>query len=415
MKIKKKLIFIIVFSVFFMITASFEVNAESQTKSNDYPIILVHGLAGWGEGEMLGINYWGGNNDVVALLNNNGHKTYTATVGPVSSNWDRAVELYYYIKGGRVDYGAAHAKENGHDRYGRTFPGIYSEWDNKSKVHLVGHSMGGQTIRVLTELLAKGSAAEQEYYNAHPEEGISPLFEGDKEMIHSVTSIATPHNGSTFADEKEIVSFIKKLILDVAVLSGANRLDSIVYDFKLEQWGLKRNPGETFSSYLDRVMNSSVMESTDISVYDLKTEGAAELNSWVKAQPDVYYFSHTGNASYQSLSGYYYPMVTMNPLLWGASFHMGSYTDNDGPGPIIDREWWPNDGLVNVISSKYPFGRENEPIDDTISKGVWNYYPVQQTWDHLDFIGLSAAHLVSIRKINKFYLDIASQVHGLPE
>ena len=39
------------------------------------------------------------------------------------SNYDRAVELYYYIKGGTVDYGAAHAAKYGHDRYGKTYAG----------------------------------------------------------------------------------------------------------------------------------------------------------------------------------------------------------------------------------------------------------------------------------------------------
>ena len=38
----------------------------------------------------------------------------TAVVGPFSSNWDRAVELFYQIKGGCVDYGAAHAAANNH-------------------------------------------------------------------------------------------------------------------------------------------------------------------------------------------------------------------------------------------------------------------------------------------------------------
>jgi triacylglycerol lipase len=28
------------------------------------------------------------------------HQVMTAAVGPISSNWDRAVELYYQIKGG---------------------------------------------------------------------------------------------------------------------------------------------------------------------------------------------------------------------------------------------------------------------------------------------------------------------------
>lgn len=105
----------------------------SSTSGNDYPIILVHGFAGWGKNEMLGYKYWGGLRDIEAYLNNNGFRTYAATVGPVSSNWDRAVELYYFIKGGTVDYGAAHAKKHNHSRYGRTYPGIYSEWNDDKK------------------------------------------------------------------------------------------------------------------------------------------------------------------------------------------------------------------------------------------------------------------------------------------
>ena len=42
-----------------------------------------------------------------------------ASVSAFGSNYDRAVELYYYIKGGRVDYGAAHAAKYGHERYGK--------------------------------------------------------------------------------------------------------------------------------------------------------------------------------------------------------------------------------------------------------------------------------------------------------
>lgn len=47
-----------------------------------------------------------------------------ASVSAFGSNYDRAVELYYYIKGGRVDYGAAHAAKYGHERYGKHTPAL---------------------------------------------------------------------------------------------------------------------------------------------------------------------------------------------------------------------------------------------------------------------------------------------------
>ena len=59
---------------------------------------------------MAGYKYWGGKNDITNYLKKQGFEVYTASVGPVSSNWDRAVELFYQIKGGQVDYGQDHAK-----------------------------------------------------------------------------------------------------------------------------------------------------------------------------------------------------------------------------------------------------------------------------------------------------------------
>jgi triacylglycerol esterase/lipase EstA (alpha/beta hydrolase family) len=31
---------------------------------NNYPIVLVHGFAGWGPEEIMGYNYWGGFYDI---------------------------------------------------------------------------------------------------------------------------------------------------------------------------------------------------------------------------------------------------------------------------------------------------------------------------------------------------------------
>ena len=68
---------------------------------------------------------------------------------------DRACELYAQISGGTVDYGAVHAEKHGHNRFGRTYSGFAPNWSETNKVHLVGHSMGGQTIRTLVQLLKR--------------------------------------------------------------------------------------------------------------------------------------------------------------------------------------------------------------------------------------------------------------------
>ena len=72
---------------------------------NDHPIILLHGFLGWGREEMSEYYYWGGEMDLQSELINAGYDVHTVSVGPISPNWDRAIEAFYQIKGGQVDYG----------------------------------------------------------------------------------------------------------------------------------------------------------------------------------------------------------------------------------------------------------------------------------------------------------------------
>ena len=48
---------------------------------NHYPIVLVHGLFGWGGTEVLGLNYWGGLSSLRDILNNAGYEVYTPSIG----------------------------------------------------------------------------------------------------------------------------------------------------------------------------------------------------------------------------------------------------------------------------------------------------------------------------------------------
>ena len=123
---------------------------------NNYPIVLVHGFMGWGPGEMGNYNYWGGKKDFISSLKSQGHEVFEVSVGPVSSNWERAIECYYQIKGGQVDYGKRHS-----DKYNviqkpsnKDYTGLYPNWDLNSPIHIIGHSMGGQTARMLQHILS---------------------------------------------------------------------------------------------------------------------------------------------------------------------------------------------------------------------------------------------------------------------
>lgn len=50
---------------------------------NHYPIVLVHGLFGWGGTEVLGLNYWGGFSSLRDILNDAGYEVYTRPSAPL--------------------------------------------------------------------------------------------------------------------------------------------------------------------------------------------------------------------------------------------------------------------------------------------------------------------------------------------
>ena len=144
--------------------------------------IFVHGLSGWGryDAQYSRMPYWGMcNGDLIKHLNANGYHAYAASVAPRGSAWDRACELYAQLMGTRVDYGEAHSKAHGHERYGRKYSEPLCQGFGKRKIHLIGHSHGGQVIRLLTHLLTNGSEDE---INATDPADISPLFKGGKEV-----------------------------------------------------------------------------------------------------------------------------------------------------------------------------------------------------------------------------------------
>jgi triacylglycerol lipase len=389
------------------------------------PIILVHGFLGFGRDELLGpqigFHYWGGFFDIETNLREQGYLTYTASIGPVSSNWDRACELYAQIKGGQVDYGAAHAAKYGHARYGRTYPGFYPEWGQTdpttgriNKVHLIGHSQGGQTVRVLTQLLAEGDSAEQAFF---PADDLSPLFKGQsKPWIASVTTLAAPHDGTTLVTGIINFSpFAENLIKIIIAITGSS--DSTFFDFKLDQWGLKRDPRESLLHYTHRVMQSNIWTNTkDISAWDLSPEGAMALNRWVKAQPDVYYFSWSADSSFSDLvDGHYYPKWDMALLLQPFSVFLGGYIPPVASNIKIDSSWWPNDGVVNTRSQAGPrIGSTDviRPCSDTPQIGVWNYCGVLTGFDHITMIGLFDVH---DRDPRGFFRMLATRLARLPQ
>ena len=397
-----------------------------QSGAERYPTIYVHGLMGWGEHDQIYAvtPYWGLTSDLMPYLTGKGYESYAASVGPLSSAWDRACELYAQLTGTTVDYGAAHAAEYGHARYGVTYDKPLFEGADK-KINLVGHSFGGATIRLFLDILADGSAEEQAAAKAAGTE-VSPFFQGGKaDWVYSLTTLAAPHNGTTFLECcGDMTQFAAEASTTMAKLLGISDFKG-VYDFQLEQFGFYRKDGETVLEALDRVLHSDFLSHNDNVFRDLTIDRALELNDDIEIQPNVYYFSYAGDKTRQStLTGERTSAVDMTPLFVPFANQMCGYYDQTTAGGFrIDKSWAPNDGLVNTVSALYPTdsagrcltqsGKTGYVQQDGYSNvgyqpGVWNVMPVRH-YDHGNFIaGMPVPDLASqsIPALRQFYLGL---------
>lgn len=143
-----------------------------------HPVVLAHGLMGFDElrlaGSLLpGVHYWRG---ITEAMKANGIEVITASVPATGSIEERALKLGQDIA----------AKANG------------------KSVNIIAHSMGGLDARYMISQL-------------HP----------DNVEVLSLTTIATPHRGSTFADycfeeiPKNYLPRIYKLFENMNISSGA--------------------------------------------------------------------------------------------------------------------------------------------------------------------------------------------------
>ena len=375
--------------------------------SKNDPVVFVHGLMGWGE--RAGLNsvlpYWGmTTGSLTEYLNSLGYETYSVTVGPISSAWDRACELYAQLTGTTVDYGAAHSAAHSHARYGITYDRpLFDGWGTRRAVNLVGHSFGGATTRLFLELMANGSAEEVAAAKAAGTTP-SPLFTGSKSSwVHSMTEVAAPHNGTTFIESNGTIMDVSTSLSELLAKGfGITELKNLL-DFQLEQFGIYKDPDETVLETLQRVFSTDFMSHNDNAFLDLTIDQSLKINDGIGIEPNVYYFSYAGNQTVQDpVSGNYIPSARMWTLFYPGAYNMGKYYDEYTAGGFyIDRSWRPNDGMVNTVSALYPIHSDGTCLtrsgkqgwtnydgysDITFRPGVWYVMPVQSS-DHIQFVG----------------------------
>ncbi len=378
--------------------------------------MLIHGFMGWGPDEMGNYNYWGGKSDYVNMLKNEGFDVLEVSVGPISSNWERAIEVYYQLKGGQVDYGRDHSEKYGIIQKPKSkfyqYP-LYEKWDENNPIHLIGHSMGSQTARMLLYLLSS-SFNEIQIKNISGQSSL--LTKTSSTMIRSITSISGPNNGTTLAGiVTKTIPFIQYFV-GIAGLVGSNRF----FDFDLEQWGLYRFDNERWPSYLNRLRKHQAFKTKNISSWDLSLAGAKELNGILLADPEVYYFSLvTSTTKKKPNSNNHFPSKETSIITKSRAKLLGSRPGYWGDGSSTDSTWFENDGVVNSISMFGPKTGVNgsDPIikfdtDDILIPGQW-YWQKIDDMDHWNIIG----HLCNERRkklSQDFFLDHVQVLKSLP-
>ena len=264
----------------------------------------------------------------------------------------------------------------------------------------------------------------------------SPFFLGGKgDWVHSLTAIAAPHNGTTFIEAN---SDFTKLAADLTTAAAkALGLSSLkgVYDFQLDQFGIRKDDNETFAQALDRVLKSDFLSHNDNAFLDLTIDKSLEINKGIEIQPNVYYFSYAGDqTSTDPLTGNRYPTVSAIPsngmcaLMMPGSVNMGKYYDKYTAGGIyIDKSWLANDGLVNTVSALYPTTTDKNTTeclkrdgtqgwvnydgysDITFQPGIWYVMPVTRA-DHMQFVGGIANK--SVIETHLFYLNLMDDIYS---
>jgi len=224
---------------------------QEEWTSPKLPVVFCHGLFGF---DVLGprsvpaltINYWRG---IINILQSNGTEVLVTRVPMSASIADRAAALQAQIE---------------------------EHFDEGQEINLIGHSMGGLDSRYLISRLGMGK------------EG------GAKVRVRSLTTIATPHRGSSFAD----------YMLDQII--GKERMPFLLN--ALEKLGIPGG-GAAFENLTVRSM--------------------AKFNEEVPDCEGVHYFS------------------------WGAAFQPGLFNEFRIPHGIIYAKEGANDGLVSVQSSMH--------------------------------------------------------------
>lgn len=378
---------------------------DSEWKTN-YTYVLVHGVIGWGDYNPVldtALPYYGLlSYDVGDYLNMSGFKSVSVTNSLFRGSWDRACEIYAQLTGTVVDYGEAHSKEHHHERYGRDYSEnpLMTDWSSENKINLIGHSFGGESVRMFVELMANGSEKER---NTTTDGTLSELFKGGKnDWIYSATTLSSPNNGTSLMEcNKNFDEIFATALKDGNNVYFTNDLESP-----------SSIPFSEFMGTMLQLMSDLTVMGKYSSPYELTVDGAIELNDEIDFEDDIYYISRATSLTEADPTGeYQVPMVGTDSAMWMSSYIMGRMSLTTAGGQVIDSSWHENDGLVNTISQIAPFDDEYVQISespDEIKYGRWNVLPTDNM-AHTSVVG----GLFKISDIRETFYELCDLINRI--
>ncbi|XP_062190584.1 uncharacterized protein LOC133893550 [Phragmites australis] len=356
------------------------------------PIVLVHGIFGFGKGRLGGLSYFAG-------AEKKDNRVLVPDLGSLTSVHDRARELFYYLKGGQVDYGEEHSRAYGHSRFGRAYErGHYPIWDEEHPVHFVGHSAGAQVIRLLQQML------HDKAFEGHDDTS--------ENWVLSITSLSGALNGCTRAYLDGMRTEDGTSLRPVCLLQIC-RVGSILYhwldlpwlkryyDFGFDHFGMSRRlvgaSGVANLLLVGAGDGTGPFGTGDWILPDLTIQGAARINARVRTFPGTFYFSYASRRTAR-VGGVTVPsgVLRIHPLLFIRVMQMCRWrypADAEPPYKgYRDEDWEDNDGALNTFSMTHPRIPEEHPSllveNDSdchpLRPGIW-YYKIVEA-DHMTFV-----------------------------
>ena len=212
---------------------------------------------------------------------------------------------------------------------------------------LIGHSFGGVTVRLLSELLAHGCEEER---SATASGDLSPLFAGGMgQRIQGIVTLAAPTNGTTAYD----------LAADPT------------FDVRRVRVPLKYRLMDCLVKSRTRIKTDG-RDARDYANYDMLLDNAQAQNARIATLPHVFYVSVACDATQERPEGTRVPDLSLaGPLFVCSSLLMEHYTGTTKAAVWSTRPGMPTTVWSTPSRRALPLAHRRSRLTASTSSGVY--------------------------------------------